>query len=624
MEGKIIYIGGEEGLENAALKNTFQIRNVSSAEEAIEKNLLSEAAVFLIGPDVTNPVREIQKINSIDIYLAIILLALPHQITRVKQAIQFAPFVGKNILIVALSAEVDIASICKGAALRTKQKRNFHRINLHPEQEAATIKKIAPEQLGTFLDNAPIGAVLLNDAGQVINYNQQAKNFFPALSLAYADVSHLFKQQEATTIQAFIHDGHHPEIRKEFTTGQKIMEITSSEVYSEEGQKHFLLLLNDVTYQRTESKRIEAILEALPQMAWTTNAAGEVVHFTQSWYHYTGQTPADAKGSGWLSAIYQDDIDKLSERWKSSLQSGKPFQQAARYKNIKGKYRWHLARASAIKNENREITMWVGTCTDIHDQILLTEELERKIKERTHSLEVSNSELEQFAHVSSHDLQEPLRKIRTFAELLKDGPYENLDDTSKKYIDKINSTAERMSNSLKALLHFTKMHKVEKFIVVDLEEVVAQVLVDLELLITQKGASVDIAPLPQVKAIPIQMQQLFYNLINNALKFSRKDSSPHIEITARQLLEEELAQYPRLVRFKEYFEIVVKDNGIGFDQSHAEKIFTIFQRLHKKTEYEGTGIGLSLVKKVVNNHNGEVRAVSTPGKGAAFYVILPV
>ncbi len=624
MEGTIIYIGQEVGVENAALKKSFQIRQVSSVEEAIEKNLLSEAAVFLIGADVTHPVMEVQKINSIDIYLAIILLALPHQITRVKQAVQFAPFVGKNILVVSLSPEVDLATICKGAALRTRQKRNFRRINLHPEQEVATIKKMAPEQLGTFLDNAPIGAVLLNDAGQVINYNLQAKKFFPALSLSHAELSHLFNQQESATIKAFIHDGHHPEIRKEFTTGQKLLEITSSEVYSEEGQKHFLLLLNDVTYQRTESKRIEAILEALPQMAWTTNAAGEVVYFTQGWYHYTGQTPTEAKGSGWLSVIYQDDIDKLSERWKSSLQSGKPFQQAARYKNIKGNYRWHLARASVIKNENQEITMWVGTCTDIHDQILLTEELERKVKERTRSLEVSNSELEQFAHVSSHDLQEPLRKIRTFAELLKEGSYECLDDTSKKYLDKINGTAERMSNSLKALLHFTKMHKVEKFIEVDLEEVVAQVLVDLELLITQKGASVHIESLPQVKAIPIQMQQLFYNLINNALKFSKKDVAPQIEITARQLLEEEVAQYSRLIRFKEYYEFVVRDNGVGFDQAQAEKIFTIFQRLHKKTEYEGTGIGLSLVKKVVNNHNGDVRAVSAPGKGAAFYVILPL
>ncbi len=192
-------MGQEVGVQIAALKRTFRISEVSSAEEAIEKNLLSEAAVFFIGADITNPVREVQKINSADIHLAIILLALPHQITRVKQAIQISPFIGKNILVVSLSPEADLAAICEGAALRTRQKRNFRHINLHSEQKA-TIKKIAPEQLGTFLDNAPIGAVLLNDAGEVINYNQQAKKFFPALNIAHAALSHLFNQQEATTM----------------------------------------------------------------------------------------------------------------------------------------------------------------------------------------------------------------------------------------------------------------------------------------------------------------------------------------------------------------------------------------------------------------------------------------
>jgi two-component system CheB/CheR fusion protein len=147
--------------------------------------------------------------------------------------------------------------------------------------------------------------------------------------------------------------------------------------------------------------------------------------------------------------------------------------------------------------------MWVGTCTDIHDQVLLTEELERKVKERTHLLEVSNSELEQFAHVSSHDLQEPLRKIKTFAELLKEHVYENIDDTSKRYLDKIRFTAERMSTSLKALLNYTRLHREEKFIPVNLNDVISHVLVDLELLVAQKNAVVNFDVFPTVKAVPI-------------------------------------------------------------------------------------------------------------------------
>jgi light-regulated signal transduction histidine kinase (bacteriophytochrome) len=266
----------------------------------------------------------------------------------------------------------------------------------------------------------------------------------------------------------------------------------------------------------------------------------------------------------------------------------------------------------------------VGTSTDIHDQILLTEELERKVNERTHLLQVSNNELEQFAHISSHDLQEPLRKIRTFADLLKENGDQNLNDTSKRYIDKICTTAERMSDSLKALLNFTRLHREEKFVQVNLNEIVAHILIDLELMITQKNAVVQIGDLPVLKAIPIQMQQLFYNLINNALKFSTKDRAPEIVITSKQMGDEQIKSLPQLIFYKQYFEIIVKDNGIGFDQIHSDKIFTIFQRLHTRAEYEGTGIGLSLVKKVVNNHKGEIHAVSQLGVGTSFHIILPI
>lgn len=267
--------------------------------------------------------------------------------------------------------------------------------------------------------------------------------------------------------------------------------------------------------------------------------------------------------------------------------------------------------------------MWVGTCTDIHDQVLLTEELEKKVKERTHSLEVINNELEQFTHVSSHDLQEPLRKIMTFSSMLKDTSRQLLDEQSNKYLDKISTTAERMSESLKDLLTYSRLKSEDKFSIVSLNEVVSQVLVDLELLISQKNATIHVSELPVLNAIPVQMQQLFYNLVNNALKFSRPGTPPIIEISATNALQEEITMHPELVRFKEYYKITIKDNGIGFEQKYAEKIFTIFQRLHSKSAYEGTGIGLSLVKKVAINHRGVIYGVSEPDQGAAFHVLLP-
>lgn len=610
--------------EFKSLADCFSLKSVASVGEAIAQNLLAQADVFLLGPGITKPVSEVQKIYAADKHLSVILLALPTYVKQVKQSVQFAPFVGKNTLVVALNPELDLKSICESAAIRTIQKRSFYKININQNAIKAPVEKVKLAQMGSFLEHAPIGAILLSDTDHIVNYNQQAKKLFPALGLIEVELTHLFSAKESQAIKTFIHDGHNPEWRKEIQVQQKILELTSTEVYSEEGQKHFLLLFSDVTNERLEVQRIQSILEALPQMAWTTNSKGTTTYLTQGWYFYTGQTREEALGAGWASVIFPGDRERLVEQWEAAVVSGNPFQQAARYKKRNGEYRWHLTRASAIRNNTQEITMWVGTCTDIHDQILLTEELERKVKERTHSLEVSNSELEQFAHISSHDLQEPLRKIKTFAALLKDHSYESLDDASKKYLDKISTTAERMSASLKALLNYTRLHREEKFVPVNLNEVVAQVLVDLELMITQKGAAIEVSTLPVVKAIPIQIQQLFYNLINNALKFSKKDTPPKIEITSRRLIEEDLVQFPQLSRLKEYYEIVVKDNGVGFDQKHAEKIFTIFQRLHGKNEFEGTGIGLSLVKKVVSNHGGAIYALSHPGEGAAFHVILPV
>ncbi len=619
----IIYLG-TDGIskEIKTLADEFTLTTVDSAEEALAGGLLSEANVFLIGADITKPVSEIQKINAADKHLSVIVLVQPTHVKQIKQTIQYAPFVGNNTLVIALNPELDLKAVCQSAATRTKQKRSFYKIKIAEKSFASPVEKIKLTQMGPFLEFAPIGAILLNDLDLVVNYNKQAKQLFPALEFLNIELTRLFSKEEAEQLKKIIHTQHHPETRHETSLRQKVLELTATEIFNEEGQKHILLLFIDVTSERLEAQRIQSILEALPQMAWTTNAEGAVTYLTQGWYFYTGQTKEKALNEGWTDVVFTEDKEKIKEQWNICVKTGQAFQQAARYRNVQGTYRWHLARASAIRNSGGEINMWVGTCTDIHDQIMLTEELERKVKERTHSLEQTNSELEQFAHVSSHDLQEPLRKIRTFAGMLRDNVYENADDASKGYIDKIIATAERMSDSLKALLNYTRLHDEKKPTIVNLNHVTAQVVVDLELMIQQKSAVIVVGTLPVVKATSIQMQQLFYNLLNNALKFSKKNIPPEIEITSRQLMEEELVQFPQLLRFKKYYEIVVKDNGIGFEQKYADKIFTIFQRLHAKSEFEGTGIGLSVVKKVVSNHGGEIYVHSTPGQGTAFHVIL--
>ncbi|RBL91457.1 PAS domain S-box protein [Chitinophaga flava] len=249
----------------------------------------------------------------------------------------------------------------------------------------------------------------------------------------------------------------------------------------------------------------------------------------------------------------------------------------------------------------------------------------RELTEANFYLEKSNKELEQFAFVTSHDLQEPLRKIHTFAGLLCEAVGPALDATSRMYVEKMMISARRMSQLIHDLLNFSRLNRTEDiFVQTDLNEVMAHVLNDFEVTISQKKALVTIDALPAIQAVPLQMNQLLYNLLGNALKFTAEDRTPEIRISSRVLPEHALKDYPELDRGRSYYEITVSDNGIGFNQVYEDKIFQIFQRLNNRTAYEGTGIGLALCNKIATNHKGCIRAVGQPGEGAVFNVVLPV
>ena len=251
-------------------------------------------------------------------------------------------------------------------------------------------------------------------------------------------------------------------------------------------------------------------------------------------------------------------------------------------------------------------------------------ELQKRVKERTAELQKKNMELEQYAQVSSHDLQKPLRKIRMYIDMIRVRDYGMLSEFSRSRLDKITEAMQRMSTSLTNLLNFTSLSKEEQLASVDLNETLAAIKNDLELLIEQKGAVINASRLPVIRAIPLQMQQLFYNLVNNALKFSKQGLPPGIDITVERKQGAAIENHVNLAKHKWYHQIVVKDNGIGFSQEYAEKIFSMLQLLHNRQAYTGTGIGLALCKKVALNHDGDIFAISADQRGASFYIILPV
>ena len=276
---------------------------------------------------------------------------------------------------------------------------------------------------------------------------------------------------------------------------------------------------------------------------------------------------------------------------------------------------WGSIVITALHDDKNNVTGFTKVTRDLSER----RRAEENMLKYTHELEAQNKELEQFAYVASHDLQEPLRKIRTFTELLQ----HNFDDRklAEKYFAKIQASAYRMSELIRSVLAYSKISKDNNlFGPVNLNEILHNVLTDFELMIEEKGAQVSYENLPTVMGNNVQLGQLFSNLVSNGLKFCTV--KPAIRITSRRLSTDEVNRNSDLL-LSNYYEICVIDNGIGFEQQYAKKIFNMFQRLNRKEQYAGTGIGLALCKKIVEAHNGTISATSTPGLGTSFYIALP-
>jgi signal transduction histidine kinase len=237
---------------------------------------------------------------------------------------------------------------------------------------------------------------------------------------------------------------------------------------------------------------------------------------------------------------------------------------------------------------------------------------EEKLQSTNRELERSNRELQDFAYVASHDLQEPLRKIQAFGDRLRSKYGGELAAEGRDYLDRIQNAAQRMSVLISDLLTFSRVKtKGQPFTPVDLNQVAREVLGDLEVRVQQSGGSVELDELPTVEADALQMRQLFQNLIGNALKFHGPEKPPVVRVHAEPATNN-------------HCEISVEDNGIGFDEKYLDRIFTPFQRLHPRGEYEGTGMGLAVCRRIVERHGGEITARSAPGQGSKFIITLPI
>ncbi|MGZ3846173.1 MAG: PAS domain S-box protein [Flavisolibacter sp.] len=507
---------------------------------------------------------------------------------------------------------------------------------------------------------------------------------------------------------------------------------------------------------KASEEEFRTMANSIQNLAWIADANGWIYWYNERWYEYTGTTFKEMEGWGWQKVHHPDHLEHITEFVKSAWNDDKPFELMFPLRRYDGEYRWFLTRAFPVKNEEGKVYKWIGTNTDIDEQIererelklakdqleltfanvpsgiflmgidggfkyvneiaarqlgyrtakellaennifkvrerlelayeivnakgqpisnrefssaialqtgkvaevlskhihketgsvqwlrskstplfdengkmimilttstdvtaeqAFTENLEREVEQRTQELVRSNEVLQRFAHIASHDLKEPVRKIKTFISRLEDELKETLTPSTRAYFDRVYYSTDRMFSLIDGILNYSKIDaERESITVVDLNCVLAEVETDLELALLQKNGRISRDELPSIQGIEILLRQLFYNLISNSIKFSKPDAPLAISVTHSRLLSDN----------KQWVQICFADNGIGFEQEHAEQIFEIYARLHSRNLYEGTGIGLALCRKIVERHGGMIWAEGKLGGGATFFMRLPV
>ena len=349
---------------------------------------------------------------------------------------------------------------------------------------------------------------------------------------------------------------------------------------------------------KEREQRFRFLAESIPQMVWTARPDGGLDYVNSQGLSYFGLPEGELTGSGWLGCVHPEDQAQTVERWKQSLESGIPYETAFRLRRgADASWRWHLVRALPLV-EGGIVAQWFGTCTDFEDQ-----------KANEFKLTIANRELEEFAYVASHDLQEPLRMINIYTELLL-RRYLGTEPEAQNFAKIIRQGVTRMEGLIRDLLAFSRIvHTSEPPATnADLQSAYTEALSLLATRIAETKATITSDPLPVVKGDVPQLSHVFQNLLSNALKYCKKDTPPRVHISAS--------------RNADNWIIEVRDNGIGFDQKYAERIFGLFRRLHKE-EYEGTGIGLAICQRIVERSGGHMWAESQSGLGSRFFFSLP-
>jgi PAS domain S-box-containing protein len=397
------------------------------------------------------------------------------------------------------------------------------------------------------------------------------------------------------------------------------VEVTSHELIFA-GRLSRLVLANDITEKlqaeqkaRESQKQFRELTESLPQLVWTCRGEdGSCDYLSPQWVEYTGVPEKEQLGFGWLESINPEDREQTIAAWRQSVAQADIFDTEFRIRRHDGVYRWFKTRSVPFKDEDGKILKWIGTNTDIEagkraaDEIRqLNESLEQRVVERTHELEAANKELESFSYSVSHDLRAPLRAIDGFSLALLDDYGDKLADEGKHYLERVRAGSQRMAQLIDDMLNLSRITRVEiKRDLVDLSKAVTDICERLQENQPERRAVFHIQSGVTAQGDERLMRVAMENLLGNAWKFTSK---------------KDIAEIAFGHDGSEYF---VRDNGAGFDMAYADKLFGAFQRLHNSNDFEGTGIGLATVLRVIRRHRGSVRAESKMNEGTCFYFTL--
>jgi PAS domain S-box-containing protein len=385
---------------------------------------------------------------------------------------------------------------------------------------------------------------------------------------------------------------------------------------------------------REKEHHYKNILESLPAAVYTCDKNGYITFYNKAAADLWGREPQIGKDK-WTGSwkIYDANGERLMPEACPMAMSINKIEtvhgQEIIIERPDGSHKTVLCHPQLFFDEDGNVKGGMNMLVDVTLQkrteasLKLLKENENALRQTNSSLQDINKELEQFAYITSHDLQEPVRKIQIYGERLKKNNEAHMDEVSTGYLDKILLATGRMRGLINDVLNFSRIaNQPNLFVKTNLNSIYKSVLDDLELRIEQKKALISCSALPEAEVIPFQMTQLFYNIIGNSLKFTVNEQVPVIQVISSEINKKEVAD-SKLDSKKKFFEIIFKDNGIGFNKDFAENVFGVFNRASENHDIEGSGIGLAICRKIVTAHKGEIFAKSVPGVGTEIHVLLP-